>query len=77
MQFLRLKADPKIEVCVPELGTKRDETGRDWRPFPNCRDQDGTTNVWSCCSGQYGKNSGRDGTAQYHSGKVLNGLEMN
>ena len=24
-----------------------------------------------------GKNLGRDGTTQYHSGKVLNGLEMN
>ena len=50
-----------LEVCVPNLGTKRDKTRRDWRPFPNCRDRDGTTNVWSCCSGQYGKNSGKMG----------------
>ena len=26
---------------------------------------------------KFGKNLGRDGTAQYHLGKVLNGLEMN
>ena len=26
---------------------------------------------------KFGKNSERDGTTQYHSGKVLNGLEMN
>ena len=51
-----------LEVCVLELGTERDETGRDWRPFPNCQDRDGTRNVWSCCSGKFGKNSGRDGT---------------
>ena len=53
-----------LEVCVPELGTKRDETGRDWRPFPNGRDRDGTTSLWSRSSGKFGKNSGkiRDGT---------------
>ena len=51
---------------------------RDWRPFPNGRDQDGTTSLWSRSSGKFGKNSGkiRDGTTRYHSGKVLNGIEI-
>ena len=41
--------------------TRRDGTGGH---FLNSQDQDGTTYVWSCCSGQFGENSGkiRDGT---------------
>ena len=54
-----------VEVCVPELGTKRDKTGRDWR-----RD-------YFFMVPLLGKNSGRDGTTRYQSGKVLDGLEMN
>ena len=53
-----------LEVCVPELGTKRDETGRDWRPFPNGRDRYGTTSLWSRCLGKFGKNSGKFGTGR-------------
>ena len=49
-----------VEVCFPKLVTKRDKTGRDWRPFPNGQDRVGTTSLWSCCSGKFGKNSGRD-----------------
>ena len=65
-----------IDVCVPELvsnDTRQDETGRQ---FPNWRDRDKITSLRSRCSGKFGKNLGRDGTIQYHSGKVLNGLEI-
>ena len=60
-----------IEVCVPELGTNRDKTGQDWRPFPNCRDWDGTTCLWSRCLGKFGKNSGPDGTTREKSWMVF------
>ena len=45
-----------LEICVPELvsnGTRQDETGRQ---FPNWRDQDKTTSLWSRCLGKFGKN---------------------
>ena len=53
----------ELEVCVPELisnGTRQDETGRQ---FPNWRDRDKTTSLWSRCSEKFGKKSGkiRDG----------------
>ena len=67
-----------IEVCIPSLvwnETRQDGTGGH---FPNQRHHDGTSFFWSCCSGKSrknGKETGQDGTTQYHSGKsraVLN-----
>ena len=54
----------KTEFPKQPTETRLDETGRDWRPFPNGRDRDGTTSLWSRRSGKFGKNSGkiRDGT---------------
>ena len=53
----------KLEVCVPELVSnekRQDVTGRQ---FPNWRDRDKTTSLWSRCSEKFGKKSGkiRDG----------------
>ena len=48
-----------VEVCIPELvwnETRQDETGGHW---PNCRDRDETTYVWSCHLGQFRKNMGK------------------
>ena len=49
----------KLEVCVPELilnKTRQDETGNH---FPNWRDPDKTTSLWSRCLGKSGKNLGK------------------
>ena len=48
-----------VEVCIPSLilvGKRLDGTGGH---FPNCRDRDETTYAWYCCSGKFGKNSGK------------------
>ena len=52
---------------------RQDETGGH---FPNWRYWDKTTVFWSRCSKKFEKNLGRDWTTQYHSGNVLNGLEI-
>ena len=48
-----------LEVCIPGLFLRQDKTGGH---FSNCRDRDTNTYVWSCYSGKFRKNLGRDGT---------------
>ena len=57
-KHLSTKISKNIEVCVFELGTKRDDTGGDGRPFPSWRYQDETNVFWSRHSRKFGKNPG-------------------
>ena len=60
------------------------QTRQDWTRLETNPELPGSGRYYKCLvlllgtiREKYGKKSGRDGTAQYHLGKVLNGLEMN
>ena len=55
---------------------KREETRRDWKAIPELAGPGQDYFFMVPLLGKFGKNLGWDGTTQYHSGKVLNGLEM-